>query len=349
MSKFTVRTYGTHRRRRPVSAKLKSLVDGSVLQATVVRQTPSIYKLSYTPTTRGRHQLTVRVNNTEIGTFQVFVQHPPTQLGTPVRTIDLGVKPLYIAVGDKGELFVTEHWGRQYTVLDPQGQRVITMGSEGEPQLGFGIATDGEGNVYVASGHGSIASAHKMQKFNRYGQLVKSIGKWGKSPGEFDYPWGVRYCNHHVYVCDSDNGRVQVFDSDLNFVRSFGTRGDGPGQFKGPRDIDFDAQGNIYVLDFVVNQLSDQVQVFGEDGQYLRHFSKRTLHPEGLCVSGDYVYVTDSSNANVSVFHTSGELVHSFGEKGSGRDELKHPYGIAADCDGFVFVCDSGSSRIQVF
>ena len=64
-----------------VSAQLKSLVDGSVLQAAVVSRTPSTYELSYTPTTRGHHQLTVQVNNTEIGTFQVFVQHPPTQLG----------------------------------------------------------------------------------------------------------------------------------------------------------------------------------------------------------------------------------------------------------------------------
>ena len=284
----------------------------------------------------------------------MFVQHPPTQLGTSVRTIDLGVKPFYIAVGEKGELFVTEHWGRQYTVLDAQGQRVITMGSERDPQLGFGIATDGEGNVYVASGHGSIASAHKMQKFNRYGQLVKSIGKWGRSPGEFDYPRGVRYYNHQVYVCDNGNGRVQVFDSNLNFVLSFGTNNDGPGQLKGPRDIDFDAQGNIYVLDFVVNQLSDRVQVFSEDGQYLCHFGEwpgegDLQHPEGLCVSGDYVYVTEKSNANVSVFHTSGEFVHSFGERGSGRSELKHPRGIAIDRDGFVFVCDSGNSCIQVF
>ena len=279
----------------------------------------------------------------------MFVQHPPTQLDTPVRTIDLGVKPFYIAVGDKGELFVTEHWGRQYTVLDAKGQRVITMGSEREPELGFGIATDGEGNVYVASGHESIASAHKMQKFNRYGQLVKSIGKWGRSPGEFDYPRGVRYYNHQVYVCDSDNARVQVFDSNLNFVRSFGTTGDGPGQLKEPRDIDFDAQGNIYLLDFATWS-SDVVQVFSEDGQYLHHFDRNVsgegwlIGPQGLCVSGDYMYVTEDSNTKVSVFCTSGEFVCSFG-----RGELKHPRGIAVDKDGFVFVCDSGSSRIQVF
>ena len=78
VSKFTVCTHDIHGQPPPVqqnvSAKLKSLVDGSVLQATVVSQTPSVYQVSYTPTIRGHHQLTVRVNNTEIGTFQVFVQ-----------------------------------------------------------------------------------------------------------------------------------------------------------------------------------------------------------------------------------------------------------------------------------
>ena len=92
VSKFTVRTHDTHGQPPPlqqcVSAELKSLVDGSVLQATVVSQTPSTYELSYTPTTRGHHQLTVQVNSIEIGTFRVFVQHPPTQLGTPVRVIE---------------------------------------------------------------------------------------------------------------------------------------------------------------------------------------------------------------------------------------------------------------------
>jgi len=91
VSKFTVCTNDTHGQPPPVEqhvfAELKSLVDNSVLQCTVVSQTPSIYQLSYIPTTRGCHQLTVRINSSEIGTFQVFVHHPPTQLGSPVRVI----------------------------------------------------------------------------------------------------------------------------------------------------------------------------------------------------------------------------------------------------------------------
>ena len=95
---------------------------------------------------------------------------------------------MYIAVSDKGELFVTEHWDGQYTMLDAQGQRVLTIGCKGKPPFEYkyptGIATDGEGNVY-------LASAHKVKKFNRQGELVKSVGEKGGNIGEFNYPWGV--------------------------------------------------------------------------------------------------------------------------------------------------------------
>ena len=348
VANFTINTNDTHGQPPPVqqhvSAELKSLVDGSVLHATVVSQTPSMYKLSYTPTTRGRHQLTVRVNDTEVGTFQVFVQHPPTQLGTPVRVIE-GVKPYYIAVGDKGELFVTERSDRQYTELDAQGQKVPLEGkSPFCNERPTGIATDGEGNTYVAS------DDHKVQKFNRHGEVIKSVGKWGRNIGEFHWPWGVRYHNHQVYVCDRNNGRVQVFDSNLNFVQSISPSG--TSRFKKPlKDVDFDNQGNIYVLD----ENKGQALVFSEDGQYLRCFGHRgegkgeLLRPFGLCVNEDYIYITENVNNRVSVFHTSGEFVHSFGKEGSGSGELQYPFGIAIDQDGFVFVCDTGNNRIQVF
>ena len=78
----------------------------------------------------------------------------------------MGVKPLYIAVGDKGELFVTEHWDSQYTVFSPQGQRLLNVGSKGKPPFGdgwpTGIAADDQGNVCVATDH-------KLHKFNKHG------------------------------------------------------------------------------------------------------------------------------------------------------------------------------------
>ena len=110
-------------------------------------------------------------------------------------------------------------------------------------------------------------------------------------------------------------------------------------------------QPSIYVVDY----REDQVLVFSENGQYLRHFGQwdegedELSGPAGLCVSGDYVYVTEYYNNRVTVFCTSGEFVHSFGKEGSGRGELHWPWGIAVDQDGFVLVSDHDNNCIQVF
>ena len=105
----------------------------------------SFHIWAYTPTIRGRHQLTVQVDITDIATFQVFVQHPPTHLGI-LKVIE-GVKPMFIAVGDNGELSVTEEYHNPYTLLDAEGNVVLAIGSNGKPlfeaEVGpTGIATD---------------------------------------------------------------------------------------------------------------------------------------------------------------------------------------------------------------
>ena len=65
--------------------------------------------------------------------------------------------------------------------------------------------------------------------------------------GEFNDPRGLTLRDNLVYVCDSDNNRIQVFDLDLNFVRSIGSRGSGRGEFDRPFDVKFDTAGNSFV------------------------------------------------------------------------------------------------------
>ena len=73
---------------------------------------------------------------------------------------------------------------------------------------------DGRDNVY-------IAGTHRVQKFSRLGEVIKSVGKKGGNDGEFNSPWCIRYHNHQIYVCNSYSGRVQVFD--LNYTQSMPT------------------------------------------------------------------------------------------------------------------------------
>ena len=80
----------------------------------------------------------------------------------------------YIVVGED-ELFVTED--HHYTVLNTQGQRVLTIGSKRKPPFGdeYPIATDGDGSVYIAT------EDHKVQKFSRCGVVnwSRQLGRGG--------------------------------------------------------------------------------------------------------------------------------------------------------------------------
>lgn len=70
----------------------------------------------------------------------------------------------------------------------------------------------------------------------------------------------------NIYVLDSKNFRVQVFDSDRRFLRSFGRRGQGPGDLGRPECIDLDEAGNVYVGD----PGNGRIEVFDPSGARLR-------------------------------------------------------------------------------
>ena len=107
------------------------------------------------------------------------------------------------------------------------------------------LTQDLDHNLYVTND-----KCHQSIKLNSAGNVIKVVGKLGKGNTEFHFPNGLRVSkNNELYVCDSDNNRVQVFDLDLNFKQSFGKKGTGRGQFDSPLDVNFNLTGNIYVTD----------------------------------------------------------------------------------------------------
>ena len=106
-------------------AELKSLVDGSITQAEVSHQTRSVgsYEVSYQPSIRGRHKLSVLVNDVAIAgsPFKVYVQQPPQLMGQPVRVIRGLSEPWRATLSSSGQLIVTERGsimvGSQYLMV----------------------------------------------------------------------------------------------------------------------------------------------------------------------------------------------------------------------------------------
>ena len=338
-----------------VTAELRSLVDSSVTPASVAHKTPDIYGVSvYQPNTRGRHELSVRVNDVPVqgSPFLVYVRQAPHLLGRPVRVIKELNGPRMVATTSSGELVVSEYY--KVSIISRDGKRIrsidissVTSGIRRYKLDPWGVAVDEDSNIYVTD-----TESHRLSKFNSNGKLVKSVGGEGSRTGQFDTPRGIALSqDNKLFVCDSYNNRIQVFDTNLKFVFCFGKAGSGEGEMRGPCDLTFDPAGSVYVAD----GSNHCVQVFSKNGTYLRTFGVCGSGPGvlslpyGIHVDHDHVCVAEGENVCISIFHTSGAFITSFGRMGRGEGELQYPVGITTDQDGFLYVCDCLNNRIQVF
>jgi sugar lactone lactonase YvrE len=104
-------------------------------------------------------------------------------------------------------------------------------------------------------------------------KLLRRMGTGGKNhflttPGDFAAPEGVAVDKDgNVYVTDTLNDRVEIFDADGSFISTFGKAGDGPGNFARPKGIAIDSDGHIWVAD----EMQDRLQVFNKEGQLLTY------------------------------------------------------------------------------
>ena len=267
----------------------------------------------------------------------------PRQLDLPVRTVTGLDRPYGIAFNSHQEMIVSEYGGDRLSIFDIRGQKIRTFGSHGvspdQMKHPKGIATDDTDNIYVSSDQ-------KLQKFTSSGKLIKCKGR---KEGEFDTPLGVTLYDNQVYVCDRDNHRIQVFDLDLNFVRSISSCGEGRGEFNAPYDVKFDPAGNMYVAEYG----NERMQVLDTSGQFIRAFGHegegKLSRPSGLHIVDKYVYVSDWSGECIVVYETSGQFVTSFGMCGQNEGEFDCPISITSCTDGFIYVCDYSNNRVQIF
>ena len=325
--------------RRPWSKKTPAV------SVRVTVTSPSRYEVSYTAVNRGQHKLHVRLNDIEINgsPFTMTVYPDPTQLGRPVRIVTGLNCPCGIAFNSRGEMIIAEHLGHQIAVFDNRGQRIQTFSSRGNTpeQMEYpeGVAIDDTDNIYVSSGH-------KLQKFTGSGELIKCVGQRGSKEGG---PCGVTLYDNEVYVCDRNNHRIQVFDLDLNFIRSIGSHGKGRGELDSPFDVKFDTAGNMYIVDYE----NKRVQVIDSSGHFIRasgwQGEGKLSGPSSIVIADKYVYVSDLIQHRIFVYETSGQFVTSFGRCGHKEGEFNRPFYITSCTDGYIYVSDFDNNRVQIF
>ena len=180
---------------------------------------------------------------------------------------------------------------------------MLFRSKDGEFDSLAGIAIDRARNLlYVVD-----SSRHQILCYSTTnGERVRSIGRRGSGDGELNFPTNVFVDRQgRVYVADTLNFRVQVFDATGAFVRTFGVLGDGPGTFNRPKGVAVDSEGHIYVADAAF----DNFQIFDAEGQLLLYVGRggfdagQFMLPAGLYIDDrDRIFVADQGNSRVQVF-----------------------------------------------
>lgn len=215
----------------------------------------------------------------------------------------------------------------------------------------WAVATASDGRIYV------LDSKDRVLIFSPEGEFIKAFGKNGRRAGEFREASALTIDrDDRVFVADSGNSRIQVFDHDGNYLYDIGEapprRGEaGPGQLKRVISLAISPDDLVYAVDIDAHR----VHVFNLDGEFQFAFGEKgtgdgQLHfPVGIGFDPDgYVYVVNALNFRMEVFSPDGEFDYKFGRAGDTVGTFSRPKTIAFDLDGNLYVTDSMLNLIQI-
>jgi uncharacterized protein (TIGR03663 family) len=181
----------------------------------------------------------------------------------------------------------------------------------------------------------------------------------GSEPGQMRNPKGIALdAMGNVYVADSQNHRIQVFEPNGQLQRQWGSEGVQPGEFKEPWGVAVAKNGDVYVAD----TWNHRIQVFGPDGTFKRAWGLfgesggatgpgNVLYgPRDLAFdSQGFLYVSDTGNKRIVKYDAEGNMVTAIGGSGDDDGQMQEPVGIAIGKDDMLYVADTWNQRIQVF
>ena len=164
------------------------------------------------------------------------------------------VFPHGIAVDQQGNVYVADADGKNgkghvVVKFSPDGKVLMTLGKPGTPGDAPGyfyrpsaVVVAPDGTIFVADGHGGDSNA-RIVKLAPDGSVIRSWGKKGSAPGEFNEPHGIALDSAgRVFVADRANSRIQIFDPNGKFLAEWK-------QFGRPSAVFIDQNDVIYVAD----------------------------------------------------------------------------------------------------
>ena len=181
------------------------------------------------------------------------------------------------------------------------------------------VATNGNGVTYGEDRRFTTKPAKPS--------FTRKFGKYGTSSGQLNEPLGLAIGPQDaIWVADTENNRIEKFNSAGELVFQSGSSGTSEGKFKEPYAVAIDSSGNAWVAD----TFNNRIQKFNPEGKFVKAF--------GWGVD----------DGTTKAFQTC-ETTCFAGIVGSGAGQFDHPYGLTFDAQGNLWVVDSWSDRVEKF
>jgi sugar lactone lactonase YvrE len=248
--------------------------------------------------------------------------------------------------------------------FDASGKLVKAFGA-GLLVWPHGIYVDADDNVWVTDALGKDGRGQQVLKFSPNGEVLLALGKpgiAGDGPDSFNQPSDVLVApDGSIFVADGHGGdsndRIVKFTKDGKFIKAWGKKGTGPGEFDIPHALAMNSQGLLFVGD----RNNNRIQIFDQDGNFKQQW-RQFSRPSGLFITADdTLYVADSESESVAKNHDGWKRGIRVGSAKDGAVWAFIPdpvavtkgtsaaEGVAVDAKGNIYGAEVGPMRLMKY
>ncbi len=264
----------------------------------------------------------------------------PIHIGSPAAVAVDNSENIYVASSDHNRLYIYDKNGKQLKSLSGLANPIsITVSDEKKIFIG----NDGRKNVEV------------------YSDNLTMLYKLGQGDGEFTQPNAIAVDgNGNVYVADSKDNKIKIYNADGSYDFSFGIAGNSDGQFNFPSSIAISkATQELIIPDRPLVQSRTglyhgaRIQVFDMNGNFRRKFASygqgdgMLIRPHAVNVDpGGRIYVTDVVEGIVQIFNSYGGFLKTIQNEDS---PMRQPLGVAISTNYTLVLACYSSRNVEMY